>query len=482
MLTNKSATPSGIARGNTSGLSEMNGVSFSHSIRRLVSFATLRTGEEKGFSVMRTGRVGRKFHYCGKALLGLTCCAAGAMALLLAGNGACAMTQAVPASSPAAQTSAPAAATQPSTPASTTDIVGTWQGTLHIPKTDQHPQVDLRLVVKISKTDAGALKAVWYSIDQGAQSVPTATVSFQDGVLKFTVTVVDRSYQGKMSEDGKSIAGTWMEGTMPIPLRLERTTPDTAWAIPEPPKPMAADADPTLEVATIKPSPPGRPGKLFSFQGSSFKTFNTNMNDLIALAYGLHAKQIINAPAWFGTDLFDIDGKPDVPGRPNLKQMGILIQKLLADRCGLKFHHEQRELSVYAIRRASGGPKMTVSTAGPNDGSGFGLRGFGDLVVRNMTMATFASWMQSGVMDKPVVDETELTDRYDFNLKWTPDDSQFGQFRGTNGPITPPAGDNPNAPPGLYTAVQEQLGLRIEATRAPDDVIVIDHVEHPSPN
>jgi uncharacterized protein (TIGR03435 family) len=360
--------------------------------------------------------------------------------------------------------------------------VGTWQGTLRIPKTDQHPQVDLRLVVKISKTDAGALKAVWYSIDQGGQSVPIATVSFQDGVLKFKVTVVDRSYEGKMSEDGKSIAGTWMEGTMPISLPLERTTPDTAWPIPEPPKPMAPDADPTLEVATIKPSQPGRPGKLFTFQGSQFKTFNTNMNDLIALAYGLHAKQIINAPAWFGTDLFDIDGKPDVPGRPNLKQMGILLQKLLADRCGLKFHHEQRELSVYAIRLAGGGPKMTVSTAGPNDGSGFGLRGFGDLVVRNMTMATFASWMQSGVMDKPVVDQTGLTDRYDFNLKWTPDDSQFGQFRGTNGPIAPPAGDNPNAPPGLYTAVQEQLGLKIEATKAPDDVIVIDHVEHPSPN
>ncbi len=431
---------------------------------------------------MRTGRIGRKFRYCGKALLGLTCCAAGAMALLLAGNGACAKAQAVPASSPAAQIGAPAAATQPSTPASPTDIVGIWQGTLHIPKTDQHPQIDLRLVVKISKTDTGALKAVGYSIDQGGQSIPVATVNFQDGVLKFTITVVDRKYEGKMSEDGKSIAGTWMEGTMPIPLLLERTTPDTAWPIPEPPKPMAADADPTLEVATIKPSQPGRPGKLFSFQGSSFRTFNTNMNDLIALAYGLHAKQIINAPAWFGTDLFDIDGKPDVPGRPNLKQMGILLQKLLADRCGLKFHHEQRELSVYAIRPASGGPKMSVSTAGPNDGSGFGLRGFGDLVVRNMTMATFASWMQSGVMDKPVVDQTGLTDRYDFNLKWTPDDSQFGQFRGTNGPMTPPAGDNPNAPPGLYTAVQEQLGLKIEATRAPDDVIVIDHVEHPSPN
>ena len=257
---------------------------------------------------------------------------------------------------------------------------------------------------------------------------------------------------------------------------------DTARAIPEPPKLMAADADPALEGATIMPSPRGRFGKQSSFQGTEFRTFNTNMNDLIVFAYRLHTKQIIDAPTWFGTDLFDIYGKPDVPGRPNMKQMATMVQKLLTDRCALKFHHEQRPLSVYAIRLASGGPKMTVSSTGANDPSGFGLRGFGDLVVRNMTMATFATWMQSGVMDKPVVDQTGLTDRYDFNLKWTPDDSQFGQFRGTNGPITPPAGDNPNAPPGLYTAVQEQLGLKIESTRTPDDVIVIDHVEHPSPN
>jgi uncharacterized protein (TIGR03435 family) len=424
---------------------------------------------------MRMGQIGRKLLYCRKALFWLPCCAAGAMALLLAANGVWVSAQAA---APASQ----AAAKQPSAPASPTDIVGIWQGTLHMPKTDQRPQTDLRLVVKISKTDAGALKAVGYSIDQGGQSIPVATINFQDGVLKFAITVVDRRYEGKMSEDGKSIAGTWMEGTTPIPLLLERTTPDTAWAIPEPPKPMAAEADPTLEVATIKPSQPGRPGKLFTFQGAQFKTFNTNMNDLIALAYGLHAKQVIDAPAWFGTELFDIDGKPDVSGRPNMKQMAILVQKLLADRCALKFHHEQRPLSVYAIRLASGGPKMTVTTSGANDPSGFGFRGFGDLVVRNMTMATFATWMQAGVMDKPVVDETELKDRYDFNLKWTPDDSQFAQFRGTNGPITPPAGDNPNAPPGLYTAVQEQLGLKIESTRAPDDVIVIDHVEHPSPN
>ena len=97
-------------------------------------------------------------------------------------------------------------------------------------------------------------------------------------------------------------------------------------------------------------------------------------------------------------------------------------------------------------------------------------------------MADFASWMQSGVMDKPVVDQTGLKDRYDFQLKWTPDDSQFAQFRGTGVNVTPPTSNDPNAPPSLYTAVQEQLGLKIEATKAEDDVIVIDHVEQPSAN
>ena len=85
-------------------------------------------------------------------------------------------------------------------------------------------------------------------------------------------------------------------------------------------------------------------------------------------------------------------------------------------------------------------------------------------------------------MDKPVVDQTGLTAKYDFTLKWTPDDSQFAQFRGAVTAPPPAAGDNPNAPPSLYTAMQEQLGLKFSATKAMDDVIVIDHVEKPSAN
>lgn len=385
-----------------------------------------------------------------------------------------------PARAQAAATPPPAATPQTAAVPAKSDqgIVGDWQGTLHT------PEKELRTVVQITEAKPGELKVVLRSIDQGGQPIPASSASFDGGVFKFAIEMIEGKYEGKMSSDGKSIAGTWTQGPNPLQLVLERATPETAWAIPAPlPKipPMAANADPSFEVATIKPSKPGQQGKGFGFRGRQFITMNTNLNDLIAFAYGLHAKQIVGAPDWFGTDLYDIAGVPDVPGRPNIKQSGIMMQKLLADRFQLKFHHEQKVLSVYTITVAHGGPKMKKSTAGPDDGEGFMFRGLGDLIVRNMTMAGFATWMQSGVMDRPVVDQTGLKDRYDFTLKWTPDESQFAQFRGT-GVKMPAATNDPNAPPGLYTAIQEQLGLKMEATKAPDDVIVIDHVEKPSAN
>ena len=378
---------------------------------------------------------------------------------------------------PAAGQAAPATS-QPATPVSPRDIVGTWQGTLHIAAANR----DLRIVNKITKGANGEVKVVFYSIDQGAQSLPATKTGFQDGALTYSLEVISGKYEGKMSADGKTITGTWTQGGNATPLNLDRTNPDTAWAIPDPPKAMAADADPGFDVVTIKPSTPGQQGKGFGFRGRHFVTFNTNLNDLVAFAYGLHAKQIVGAPDWFGTDLFNIDGVPDVEGQPTLKQMGLMVQKLLADRFALKFHHDQRELSVYILTVAPGGPKMTKTTAAPSDPQGFGFRALGDLSVRNMNMKEFGSWMQSGVMDKPVVDQTGLTDKYDFTLKWTPDDSQFAQFRGAVPPATPPKEDDPNAPPSLYTAVQEQIGLKIVPGKAPDDVIVVDHVEKPSAN
>ena len=204
-----------------------------------------------------------------------------------------------------------------------------------------------------------------------------------------------------------------------------------------------------------------------------------NLNDLLAHAYGVHSKQIVNAPDWANSVLYDITGIPDAPGRPSQKQMGILIKKLLVDRFQLKSHTETRVLSVYAITVAKDGPKMTKDTGPANAPMVFVFKAFGNLTVRNQTMNDFATWMQGSVMDRPVVDQTGLTDRYDFQLKWTPDDSQFTQFRTAN-VVVPPTNDNPNAPPNLYTAIQQQLGLKIEPAKAPDAVLVIDHVEKPS--
>lgn len=418
---------------------------------------------------------------------GLAAFTALAIAVVIATNGVAANGQAAAgAGAPAAaQSTAPAA--EPAgqnqstaiTAVSPMDVLGIWQGTLHAGR-------DLRTELKITQAAAGEYKATFYSIDQGGQPIPVTKTTFENGALIFTIDMISGKFEGKMSPDGKTIVGTWSQGPNPLALTLERTTPDNAWPIPEPVKPMAADANPGFDVVTIKPSQPGARGKGFGYDPpnhpNQFITLNTNMNDLVAFAYGMHTKQIVGAPAWFDTDLFDIDGKPDVEGRPSLHQEELMVQKLLPDRFALKFHHEQRELSVYIITVAPSGPKMTKTAAGPNDPQGFGFRGLGDLYVRNMNMKEFASWMQSGVMDRPVVDHTGLTDKYDFHLKWTPDDSQFAQFRGVTGPQPPAAGDNPDAPPSLYTAVQETLGLKIEAGKAMDDVIVIDHVEKPLPN
>jgi uncharacterized protein (TIGR03435 family) len=243
---------------------------------------------------------------------------------------------------------------------------------------------------------------------------------------------------------------------------------------------MASDANPAFEVVTIKPSSPDHTGKNIGVSGRHFKMTNFNLEDIIGLAYGLHIKQVIGLPEWSNKALYDIDGVPDTPGLPSIKQMGLIDQKLLADRFHLQFHRETRQLSVFAITVAPGGPKLTKTTALPTDMQAFYFKGLGDLTVRNQTMSDFATWMQT-VLDRPVVDHTGLTDRYDLTLKWTPDDSQFAQFRSSGMQLPTPSSD-PNAPPSLYTAIQEQLGLKMEAVKAPDVVLVIDHVDKPTAN
>ena len=156
-----------------------------------------------------------------------------------------------------------------------------------------------------------------------------------------------------------------------------------------------------------------------------------------------------------------------------------MLQKLLADRCQLKFHREKKELSAYAITVGRTGAKFSKSERDPNGLPGLFFRGPGtNLNVTNATITEFANLMQSAVLDRPVVNQTGLSERYDFILKWTPDP---GQMLGLGG-APPPPPDTADAPPDLFTAIQQQLGLRLESTKAPVDVLVIDRIEKPSAN
>ncbi len=306
----------------------------------------------------------------GKALRGPVRFAAVVIISLLAGGGI--RLSAQDDARPAGQTSAGGAQSRglegaPSMPTATTDIVGTWQGTLHVAAAADHPVIDLRIVNKITKNDKGELKVLDYSIDQGGQPMLATTASFQDGVLKYGIEGIGGKYEGAMSADGKSITGTWSQGPGALPLILSRANADTAWAIPEPPKPMAADANPSFEVATIKPSQPDRPGRAFLWRGGRFTTFNTTLSALIGFAYDVQDKQVVGAQDWMNTDKFDIEAKPDTPGTPSREQMRTMLQKLLADRFQLKFHSDKKELAAYVLTAGKTGPKMKKDDTDPTD-------------------------------------------------------------------------------------------------------------------
>jgi uncharacterized protein (TIGR03435 family) len=356
------------------------------------------------------------------------------------------------------------------------DAPETWQGTLHA------GQQDVRLQLQITKAN-GALKGKLYPIDMpGPGGLVTTTLSLDGGVLKFTIVGMDVDYEGKVGPDGKSAVGTWKQGGHDTPLTLEHVNADEAWAIPKRTAALSLmdpKLEPGYEVATIKPTGPDEHGGGFTLQGRHLVARNFTVEGLITLAYNLQSKQLTGAPEWITTDHYDLDVLPDHEGLPSLEQARGIVRKLLADRFALKFHEDTKELSVYVLSTAKTGPKFAKSASDPSSPPGMGGPP-GRMMMRNGTMAEFAQVMQ-GVLDRPVVDQTGLKDRYDFVLKWTPDESQYG------GRIPPPnSGDSSTANadelPPLFTAIQEQLGLKLDAMKAPAKVMVIESVQKPSAN
>jgi uncharacterized protein (TIGR03435 family) len=237
---------------------------------------------------------------------------------------------------------------------------------------------------------------------------------------------------------------------------------------------------PAFEVATIKPGDPNSRGRVARMQSAhQWSARNYTVRFMVAAAYNLPPRAISGGPDWIDSDPYDILATTPGENRPGLDEQMLMLRNLLTERFQLKFHREQRELPVYTLSALKTGPKLNDSAA-PEDAQPALVNTVfpGEKILlpaRNATMSQFASMMQRAVLDRPVLDKTGLSGRYDFDLEWTPDDTQFG---GNLPPVSPENARKPD----LFAALQQQLGLRLESARAPVDAIVIDSVQRPPEN
>ena len=243
-----------------------------------------------------------------------------------------------------------------------------------------------------------------------------------------------------------------------------------------------APAFDAFEVATIKPTTLDWPagGRFMRMQTAhQFVARNYTLRVILAAAYYLTPGAVSGGPAWVDSDRYDILAEAPGQVRPTTEEQMSMLRKLLSDRFSLTLHREEKEFSIYALTIAKSGPKLTVSKPDTSpEGSPplvFVLSPDGAwLAARDATMGELAWVMQRSALDRPVVDKTGLPGRYDFDLEWTPDETQFG------GNVPP---GNPEHPkPDLFAAMQQQLGLRLEATKGPIEALFIDRVERPSEN
>ena len=249
---------------------------------------------------------------------------------------------------------------------------------------------------------------------------------------------------------------------------------------------------PAYELAAIKPSKPGIGSRiLFTADGITANRFT--LKAMIKMAYRINDDQIIEGPKWIDSDTYDVEAKVDSSEVAELSkldenQRSQMFQNLLAERFRLGIHRETRDLPVYVLSIAKNGPK--VQEAKPGDTYPDGLKspdgkpmghagpmqwGNGRLVGQGIPLAQVAAAL-SQQLGRTVQDRTELKGNYDIKLEWTPDEPQRAQ----PGPENALATDSPST--SLFTAIQEQLGLKLESRKAPVEILVVDHAEPPPEN
>ncbi len=357
---------------------------------------------------------------------------------------------------------------------------GTWQGTLMPPNSTD----GIRLAFRIER-DGSSYKGKFYNLANKRQ-FDLGTVTLRENAVSITIPGNGMTYEGKLDAEGNSIGGTLNPEKNPLPLPLKRATASSAWELPAPDGPpgVTIPKGGTLEfeVASIRPSSDNRPGNGgFNVTATELVSRNTSLADIATFAYEIHAAQLQGLPAWATSEKYDIVARLPSGGEPTDAQIHTMLQNLLKRRFSFAAHKEKRELPVYVIslgKEGAAGIKMTKNTT---NGTRVGSQGLGRMTASGMTMAGFAGQMQFRVLDRPVLDQTGLTDRYDFALNWQPDDFQFPSFAAVQREYWASKA-KADGLADLFTAFQEQLGLKLTAAKASADVLVIDAVSKPSAN
>ncbi len=242
---------------------------------------------------------------------------------------------------------------------------------------------------------------------------------------------------------------------------------------------------PVFEVASVRPNKFGSGSSDSGFQNGRFTATNIQVKTLLQYdAYGIPGSQILRIPDWLTSERFDIEAKVDDStnnqmGKLSRDERNLLerqmIQQLLADRFKLRVHWETRELPVYALVVAKNGPRIQES----NDSSGNTSisSGNGRYTAQGVTMVKLTQSLTQVLareLGRVVIDKTGIEGRYDVAFTWAPEEGSTAASNTSN--------ENSSPGPSIFTAPQEQLGLKLESQKADVETLVIDHVERPSEN
>jgi uncharacterized protein (TIGR03435 family) len=225
--------------------------------------------------------------------------------------------------------------------------------------------------------------------------------------------------------------------------------------------PCAAQPPLEFEVASIKPAPPGPRNTTTEFEpGGRFRAVGAPLRALIQVAYAVQDFQVVGGPGWADSEPYDVVAKPAAGVTLDRNQVKMAIQALLVSRFQLKIHRATKDLPIYSLVVGKNGPKLAKNIDEPGPGATMGP---GQLKGSKISMSILAA-MLAQLLDFTVRNDTGISGDFDVKLTWTP-----GQAAEIDGP-------------SIFTALQEELGLKLNARKGPVEIIIIDSAERPSAN